>query len=509
MVSPDYDAGALYYRRAVGLEVRARPEESWAAIEIAGAAGKRIELDRRVAEIVVGMTAWTPAAETGLDPKRLMRLVDDDLLYFAPSDPGRPLTGKGGALAEGTHVRRRASMWPTAAIETAAEIAPMPFMPRGRDLDGAVMVGARFASLEKGTEVFGATIIGGARTGAILRSLLPMLDGHRTKAEIVARLGDDAARYLELLDALTILEPACGPPEEAKRFLRGEDQVTWLGHGAVLAQVGGTSLLVDPLFFSTSEPPEPYPSHARPDPRALPKIHGVLITHGDNDHLNAGSLAMLDPATPVLIPRVGSQPAPYQVDIRRVLSVLGFSDITELDPWDVVRIGSATITAFPFRGESWGLDLAKVTYLVESERARLFFAADSNAMPDVYARLAEKRVDLAFMGVSGNAETFAMPAGFGYGNFYRDWIPRARHNEWVRHCAGPREAMESLAIFTPRYAFGYAAGGASFIRTEYSDAGSHEELARLLIEAGAETTPVRLELGQPAPIEALTSWRST
>jgi hypothetical protein len=113
------------------------------------------------------------------------------------------------------------------------------------------------------------------------------------------------------------------------------------------------------------------------------------------------------------------------------------------------------------------------------------------------------RIDLAFMGVSGSAETFVMPEGFGYGNFYREWIPRVRYNEWVKHCAGPVDAVRMLSVLNPRVAFGYAAGGASYIRTEYSDVGDHEQMAEVLAtkrSATFDTRAISLPLGRPQRI---------
>lgn len=505
--APEYDPADLYYRRAVGLELRVRPEETWAQLEVVREGKQQTSLGREAAETILGMTRFTHARDLPLAPKKLWRMAEDGLLFFSPRPVDRPLTGENRILQRGGRIARRSSAWPTVAVETAVQVAPMPFMPRGRDLAGAELVGVRFASLERGFEVLGTTITGTKALGAAIRGLLPLLDGRRTKKEILAllpepRLGD---KLLSLFDSITVLESVTGPPAPAARFDSDAAQVTWIGHAGVLVQAGGTNLLVDPLFFSSSDPPERGCADPKLDPRALPRIDAILITHGDNDHLNPNSLAMLPPGTPIYIPRVGNAPAPYQVDLFGMLRVLGFTRVVEVDEWDAFRVGGLTVTACPFEGESWNLDLAKVTYLVESEEASLFFAADSNEMPDTYRRLAgrARRVDLAFMGVSGNAETYVMPPGFGYGNFYADWVPRTRYSEWVQHCAGPAEAAASLGILKPRFAFGYAAGGAGYIRTEYSDVGDHRALAERLFEAGAETRPVALPLAEPVRLDAL------
>ena len=495
--APKYDPADLTYRRALGVEVRARPEDTWAQVELTGVRGDWQRLDMRNAAKILGLTDWRDPSELGIKPDRLWRWVSDDLLYYSLERPDVALTG--GVLALGdAPIARRAAMHVTVAVEDSVAVKPMPFMPRGRDLVGAGMVGVRFAGRERGVEVLGLTITGGPTTGEMMRDLLPLLDGRHTPAQIVERL-PRSRPWLELLASMTVLEvgeaqDALLAPEQA--------QVTWLGHAGVLVQAHGKSLLVDPVFFADSDPPERNASCGRFDPRALPPIDAVLITHGDNDHLNPNSLVHLPRQTPIIVPRPAERPAPYQVDLRGLLDILKFDRVVELDPWSSVKIGDVEVMACPFAGECWDLDLPQATFLVESRDLSAFFAADSAAMPDTFRALAERprRVDIAFMGVGGCAEAFAAPREFGYGNFYEEWIPRTRYNEWVQHCADPKDSFEALAIFAPKCAFGYAAGGASFIETSYSDRGTHAELAELLRASEVDTRPIELEIGRPMTI---------
>jgi hypothetical protein len=90
------------------------------------------------------------------------------------------------------------------------------------------------------------------------------------------------------------------------------------------------------------------------------------------------------------------------------------------------------------------------------------------------------------------------PRELGYGNFYEAWVPREQRNLWVQHTAGPRESAAAARALEPRFVFGYAAGGASFIQTAYSDVGDHAALAEAL--AGSPITPVSLTLGEPWPV---------
>lgn len=506
---PPPDPATLHYRRALGLEVDFHPEVSWAEVAVGPSDKKeRVRLSLEKAKVVLGMTQWAHAGEVDASPKQLWQWVEDGLLYWSLERPTRGLHGAPGALQAGKEVARRGGVWPTGAVENAVEIAPMPFMPRAKDLAGAKWVGARFAALERGHEVFGFTVTGGEKIGRLVRRLLPLLDGRRGAAEILDAFdrGDrhDAEKLLTVLDLANLLEPRDGPPAPGSLLDRvDEPRVTWLGHGAVLLQSKAANVLIDPIFYALSEPPDRWDSGPRFDRRALPKIDAVLITHGDNDHLNANALAQLPAEVQVIVPALEDPPKPYQVHIAGMLELLGFKDRVQLPAWGHHAVGDWLITACPFEGESWGLELPKATYLVENQAASVFFAADSARMDQVYADLARRgrTIDLAFMGVSGNAEAFLTPPELGYGNFYSDWIPKVREQEWVQHCAGPEEAAASLAILEPRYAFGYAAGGANFIRTSYSDVGEHARLAELLVNQ--KTRPVALKIGEPVSLAGL------
>lgn len=505
---PTYDPATLHYRRALGVEVRVRPDDTWAQGEVCGPGGQWLRVDLDELAVIAGLTAWATPQMLDVAPAKLWRWVDAGLLYFSKVDPAVGLSGGGGVLAAGGPVARRWGVWPRPAMENAVEIKPVPFMPRGRDLKEAEMVGYRLASRERGHEVFGVSVTGTKQTGTAMRALMPLLDGTHTRPEILEAVGERLApevdRHLRLLDKMTALEPGPGPSEQRAAFQTSGDQVSWLGHAGVLYQSAGVSILVDPFFGPPSDPPERWLSTPQFDPRVLPKLDAILITHGDNDHLNPASLAQLPTSVPVLVPRLIERPAPYEVDIRGLLRLLGFEKITEVDPWASVTFGDVTATALPFDGEDWGLDLPQATWHVQSPSFSIFCAADSGPMPDVYQRLAELgRVDLAFMGVVGCAESYATPADYGYGNFYRDWVPVVRHNEWVQHCAGPRDAAASLALFEPRFAFGYAAGGASWIGVAYSDTGDHEQLSGYIRNQAFDTRSVSLPLGTPVRADAL------
>ncbi len=511
---PAIDPAALYYRRAAGVEVNVRPDASFAEMSLCAPGSAPRVWPWDAALELFGATTWKHASEFTLSPRDLWRAVDHDLLYYAARDPGVSLPGRGGvlALAGENRIALRRSVWPTPAIERELRVENFPFMPRGTELRHAVFAGIRLGDHERGFEIGAATICGNAETASVMRRLISLLDGSRSARQVLDVFQDRAERacaewILPLLDALAFLETSAGPGGVAALDLRsdsdlapssGSRRVTWLGHAAVLLELEGKNVLVDPLFFAASEPPERWLSAPKPDPRALPPIDLVLITHGDNDHLNPSALLHVPPHVPIIVPSVATPAPAHQVDLLGTLRLLGFTRVIQLAAWESHELDGIRITACPFDGEDWNLNLAQATYLVESPSTAVFFSADAFRMDETYRRivaLRESPIDLAFMGVSGCAESLAAPKELGYGNFYRAFIPRERHNEWVQHCAGSEDALASLEILRPRLAFGYAAGGASFIETAYSDRGDHHQLAELLAARCGSTSAIDLSIG--------------
>lgn len=77
--------------------------------------------------------------------------------------------------------------------------------------------------------------------------------------------------------------------------------VTFINHACVMIKAGGTSILIDPVFFGllpmfTNYTPIQF------DIKKMPPPDHVLITHGHYDHLDRDSLKALGPAAHVITP---------------------------------------------------------------------------------------------------------------------------------------------------------------------------------------------------------------
>src|SRR5687767_9548811 len=68
--APRFEPARLFYRRALGIEVRARPEESWAALELAPhGRAEWHRMDAREGLAIAGLTSWRKAEEIGMAPR--------------------------------------------------------------------------------------------------------------------------------------------------------------------------------------------------------------------------------------------------------------------------------------------------------------------------------------------------------------------------------------------------------------------------------------------------------
>jgi L-ascorbate metabolism protein UlaG (beta-lactamase superfamily) len=486
----------FWFRRAIGFTIKATIDEpSHARLVVKRHGGDReVSLDRADLRRLMALDVFS---EWPADEAWLLRMEADDLVYYARTVSDRRTTG--APLLTGPQsdakIGLRDGLGITLAIADEEEVVPWVFMPRRGALDEKRLIGVRISSLEAGTEVYSLDLYGAPPAAAVLRWLLPMLDGTRSWPEIESRFDQadrlHARRILEWLD-----DCACLDASSAAKIRVDAPFVCWLGHAAALVRVGAVTLLVDPLFMRRSDPPRAFVD-APWDWRALPKIDACLVTHADNDHLNPPTLMRLSPELAMVVPSEAPR-RPYQVDIGEVLRFLRFEDVRPLAPWESLSVGDTQVTAVPFEGEDWGLDLSKSTYLIEGPKGRVYLSADSYNSAEIYHRVRQRGpVDFAFLGISGCEEPLVAPPGFGYGEFYALWLPRARRNEWTAHTQGPKAAAQAAVALGAKAVFGYAAGGGSFMEMSHSDRGTHDDLAAELSALGVTMAAKKLQLGVP------------
>ncbi|HEV8356804.1 MAG TPA: MBL fold metallo-hydrolase [Gemmatimonadales bacterium] len=173
----------------------------------------------------------------------------------------------------------------------------------------------------------------------------------------------------------------------------GPDQltVTWIGHSALLLQIGGRNLLTDPQLGNRASPvgfagPRRWvaPGVALDE---LPAIDLVLLSHNHYDHLDAGSVRSIArrwPEAPWVVP----------LELGAFLSALGVAQAIELDWWERRTVAGLEIAATPaqhFSGRKL-VDRHRTLWCGFSIAAggrRIFFAGDTAYHPE-FGRIGEE-----------------------------------------------------------------------------------------------------------------------
>ncbi|PZM97000.1 MAG: hypothetical protein DIU79_03630 [Actinobacteria bacterium] len=147
------------------------------------------------------------------------------------------------------------------------------------------------------------------------------LPAYRELLQIFRELGprDD------LRDAARI--PVHRPPL-LPRAAPGQTLVTWVGHATYVVQIGGLTVLTDPVWSDRIPGVRQRITPVGVSWAALPTIDAVVISHNHYDHLDAPTIRRLPRHTPLLVPaKLGDW-------FRR----RGFVDVTELDWWETCEL---------------------------------------------------------------------------------------------------------------------------------------------------------------------------
>jgi L-ascorbate metabolism protein UlaG (beta-lactamase superfamily) len=131
----------------------------------------------------------------------------------------------------------------------------------------------------------------------------------------------------------------------ALRAPSANPSVTWIGHATVLLRLAGKNILIDPNFSERASPvPFAGPKRIVPVPvdvPDLPPVDVVLISHNHYDHLDEPSVrrlaAMARPGPRFLVP----------LGLKAWFADIGIERVEEMDWWQSVREGDATVTFVP------------------------------------------------------------------------------------------------------------------------------------------------------------------
>jgi len=145
------------------------------------------------------------------------------------------------------------------------------------------------------------------------------------------------------------MTPRTGRTHQPVLAAEGQLGVTFIGHASFFLQIGGASVVIDPIFarwlFVLKR-------LRRPGLRVqdLPAVDAVLVTHAHFDHLHRPSLRAI-----ARVSRAKCGRAPLLIvppNVSDLVFDLGFKAVVELPWWEEVLLGKTRITATP--AKHWG-----------------------------------------------------------------------------------------------------------------------------------------------------------
>jgi L-ascorbate metabolism protein UlaG (beta-lactamase superfamily) len=209
------------------------------------------------------------------------------------------------------------------------------------------------------------------------------------------------------------------------RAASDEIVITWVGHSTLLIQLGLVNIITDPVWSDRASPwrflgpRRLVPPAASID--ALPPIDLVLLSHNHYDHLDAWTvraLARMQPGARWVVP----------LRLAKLVRGLGAREIEEVDWWDTIQFGDATISCTPARHFSARTPFDRnrtlwCGYAVRGPAGSFFYAGDTGFHPE-FGRIGER---------FGPFDVSAIPIG-------------AYEPRWFMHPvhADPDEAVEAF-----------------------------------------------------------------
>lgn len=162
--------------------------------------------------------------------------------------------------------------------------------------------------------------------------------------------------------------------------------LTRVAHSTTLIDIDGHIILTDPWFSEKWGYYHGEPYGVKLD--QLPKLAGVIVSHGHYDHYDMDAFAAYpDKTVPMLVKR----------GIAKAARAAGFTNITEMDAWEQVQIGPLTITAAPGKHA-----VPEITYVITGLGRTVYFGGDTLLIPAL-TEIARRfpHIDLAILAVNG------------------------------------------------------------------------------------------------------------
>jgi L-ascorbate metabolism protein UlaG (beta-lactamase superfamily) len=185
------------------------------------------------------------------------------------------------------------------------------------------------------------------------------------------------------------------PGATVPRAAADQTAVTWVGHATYVIQLGGRTVLTDPVWSRRIPGVPPRITPPGVEWSALPTVDAVLISHNHYDHLDAPTIRRLPRDTPVFVPGM----------LGSWFRSRGFRSVTELDWWESATLDGVDLEFVPTH--HWSrrsvYDTCKTLWggwILSTRNAKVYFAGDTG-YGERFAEVGRRHagIDLALMPV--------------------------------------------------------------------------------------------------------------
>lgn len=182
-------------------------------------------------------------------------------------------------------------------------------------------------------------------------AFFPYLNGEHTEEQVrdILQGNEEGSALLQALMDKGVIENK----EEVKWDYDQVPDFFFLGHSGLMVRSGEDMLAIDPVVVPANRS---LSNSDFPIDAILSHANAVMISHAHWDHFYYQNLVRFPRDTRFIVPKPRYPISFANPPMASYLRHLGFTNVEERSPWEVIELGEITLTLADFYGEPFGLD---------------------------------------------------------------------------------------------------------------------------------------------------------